>query len=97
LISGNVQDVTHKLSTSDQFGEFHHWFCMPLFKVKELTDMLMLSGCITKPQSLSCCAEFSKCSEFFSIYFGEVGINPIVQVVVPYFYVGRYSFVSLMR
>jgi len=41
LAPGNVRELTHELSTSDRYGKFHHWFCMPLYKVEELTTLLM--------------------------------------------------------
>ncbi len=29
---GLTQEITHELSSSDRFGEFQHWFCMPPVK-----------------------------------------------------------------
>jgi len=29
-VPGETQDLTHELSSSDRFGEFRHYFCMPL-------------------------------------------------------------------
>jgi hypothetical protein len=52
LKPGAVWDLTYDLSTSDRFGELRHWFRMPLFKVDQLTEMLMMNGCITEPRSL---------------------------------------------
>jgi hypothetical protein len=31
--------ITHKLSSSDSFGKFCHWFCMSLGKVEEFTPI----------------------------------------------------------
>ena len=39
---GVTREITHELSSSDRFGEFWHWFCMPLSKVEEdLTNILI--------------------------------------------------------
>jgi hypothetical protein len=46
---GNVRELTHKLSTSDRYGKFCHWFCMPLCKVEELTTLLMTWGYVREP------------------------------------------------
>ena len=44
LAPGHVRELTHELSTSDRYGEFRHWFRMPLCKVEELTTLLMTWG-----------------------------------------------------
>ncbi len=41
LRQGITRDLTHELSTSDRFGEFHNWFRMPLSKIEQLTDMFI--------------------------------------------------------
>jgi hypothetical protein len=41
LRPGMTRELSHELSVSDQFGHFRHYFCMPLCKVKELTDLLI--------------------------------------------------------
>ncbi len=59
LKAGAVRDLSYyKLSASNRFGEFRHWFHMPLFKVEQLTGILIMNGCITEPRSLICRAEY---------------------------------------
>ena len=41
---GVTRDITHELSSSDRFGEFRHYFRMPLSKVEELTEKLITRG-----------------------------------------------------
>lgn len=43
--------------------EFCHWCHMPLFKVEELTEILMMNECITEPRSLAFHAKFHGWSE----------------------------------
>ncbi len=38
---GVTREITHELSSSDRFGEFQHWFRMPLSKVEDLTNILI--------------------------------------------------------
>ena len=49
---GITRDMTHELSTSDRFGEFHNWFQMPLSKIKELTDIFINREYIKPARSL---------------------------------------------
>jgi hypothetical protein len=39
-----MRDLTHELSSSDRYGEFCHWFQMPLSKVECLADILIKHG-----------------------------------------------------
>ena len=91
LKPGAAGNLTYELSASDRFGEFHHWFRMPLVKVDQLTEILKMNGCITKPRSLCCRAEFSKKirgpSHALSLYFGEGGAIQFLLVIVSYFLV----------
>ncbi len=48
---GRTQELTHDLSGSDHFGDFCHWFCMPLAKVEVLTIILIDRGYIVPPRS----------------------------------------------
>ena len=41
LAPGSVRDMTYELSLSDRFGEFRHWFRMPLTKVEQLADLFI--------------------------------------------------------
>ena len=47
---GVTWEITHELSSSDWFGEFRHWFRMPLSKVEDLTNILIDCGYIIPPQ-----------------------------------------------
>jgi hypothetical protein len=58
-----MRDLAHELSTSDQFGHFHHYFCMPLSKVEELINLLIIRGNIPFPQTKSQQAEFHEHTE----------------------------------
>jgi hypothetical protein len=42
--------MSHKLSSSDRYGDFRHYFHMPLFKVEELTSLLIRRGYIDQPR-----------------------------------------------
>jgi hypothetical protein len=48
---GPTREITHELSSSNGFGEFCHWFCMPLSKVEDLTNILIDRGHILPPRS----------------------------------------------
>ena len=48
---GVTREITHELSSSDRFGEFRHWFRMPLSKVEDLTNILIDRGYIIPPKS----------------------------------------------
>ncbi len=50
---GKTRDLTHLLSSSDRYGEFRHYFRMPLSKVEELTDKLIASGYFRYPRTRS--------------------------------------------
>ena len=55
---GMTRDLTHELLSSDCFGHFRHYFCMPLSKVEELTDMLIKQGYVFFPRTRWCQAKF---------------------------------------
>ncbi len=57
---GVTRVLTHELSSSDRFGKFHHYFCMPLSKVEALTDTLITCGYVWFSRSRCCQAKFSK-------------------------------------
>ncbi len=57
-VPGVTRDLTHELSSSDRFGEFHHYFRMPLSKVEALTDTLITRGYVRFPRSRYRQAEF---------------------------------------
>ena len=57
--------MTHELSTSDRFGEFRNWFQMPLWKIKELTDIFINLEYVKPARSLMYRAEFRERSELF--------------------------------
>ena len=63
LAPGNVRELTHELSTSDRYGEFHHWFRMPLCKVEELTTLLMTWGYVREPRTFWRAQEFRERTE----------------------------------
>ena len=48
----------HELGNSDRYGEFRHWFRMPLTKVEELTNILIDRGFNNSPRSHWCRAVF---------------------------------------
>jgi hypothetical protein len=51
LKPGITREITHELSSSDRYGDFCHYFRMPLFKVEELTSLLIRRGYIEQPRS----------------------------------------------
>ena len=51
LKPGQVRDMTHELSLSDRYGEFRHWFRMPLVKVERLADIFIDRGYVDPPRS----------------------------------------------
>jgi hypothetical protein len=53
-----MHDLTYQLLSSDQFGNFCHWFWMPLAKVECLADIFTGHGYIQQPRSLLHQAEF---------------------------------------
>jgi hypothetical protein len=57
---GVTRDLTRELSSSDRFGKFCHYFCMPLSKVEALTDTLITHGYIRFQRSRCRQAEFCK-------------------------------------
>jgi hypothetical protein len=63
LCPGTVRDHTHELSCSNCFGEFCHWFRMPLSKVEQLMDILVYTGAIFVPRLLKFQEEFRERSE----------------------------------
>jgi hypothetical protein len=46
-----TREMTQELSSSDRYGNFRHYFRMPLFKVEELTTLLIRRGYIDQPRS----------------------------------------------
>ena len=46
---GITHEMTHELSSSDRYGNFCHYFRMPLFKVGELASFLIWRGYINHP------------------------------------------------
>jgi hypothetical protein len=51
LKPGITRQMTHELSSSDRYGDFRHYFRIPLFKVEELTSFLIRRGYIDQPRS----------------------------------------------
>jgi hypothetical protein len=60
---GMTRDLTHELSSSDHFGKFSSWFCMPLVKVEVLTSTLINCGYIVLPRLHHCRTKFQEHSE----------------------------------
>ena len=60
---GDTRKKTIELSGSDRYGEFRHWFRMPLLKVIHLTDIFIDRGFVTPSRSLSRRAEFRERTE----------------------------------
>ena len=60
---GDTRDLTHELSSSDRFGEFRHYFRMPLSKVEELTEKLISRGYVRLPRTRCRRAEFRERTE----------------------------------
>ncbi len=60
---GETRDLTHELSSSDRFGEFRHYFHMPLSKVEELMEKLISRGYVWFLQTRSRRAEFCERTE----------------------------------
>lgn len=60
---GKTRDLTHLLSSSDRYGEFRHYFRMPLSKVEELTDKLIDNGYVHYPRTRSRQAEYRERTE----------------------------------
>ncbi len=60
---GVTRDLTHELSSSDRFGEFRHYFRIPLSKVEALTDTLVTRDYVRFPRSRCRHAEFCQRTE----------------------------------
>ena len=60
-----TREMTHELSSSNRYGNFRHYFRMPLFKVEELTSLLIRQGYIEQPRSHFRRGEFRERSEIF--------------------------------
>jgi hypothetical protein len=58
-----MQELTHELSSSNCFGDFCHWFCMPLAKVEVLTNIYIDCGYIVPTRSHRHCVVFCKSLE----------------------------------
>ena len=50
LKPGITRQMTHELSSSDRYGNFCHYFRIPLFKVEELTSLVIRRGYIDQPR-----------------------------------------------
>ncbi len=46
LQPSEMRELTHLMSSANQYGDFRHWFWMPIKKVERLTDMFIESGYI---------------------------------------------------
>jgi hypothetical protein len=57
---GPTCKLTFMLANLDCFGEFRHWFHMPLEKIEVLTNLSINRGYIDPPRSHRCDAEFCK-------------------------------------
>ncbi len=74
---GETRDLTHELSSSDRFGEFRHYFRMPLSKVEELTKKLISRGYVRFPRTRSRRAKFCERTELLvmsSLYLLGTGV-----------------------
>ena len=60
---GMTRELTHELSASDRYSQFRHFFRMPLWKVEELTDLLIERAYIPYPRSKSRQVEFRERTE----------------------------------
>jgi len=60
---GETRELTHELSSSERFGEFRHYFCMPLSKVEALMDILIERGYVRFPRTRCRQAEFRERTE----------------------------------
>ena len=57
--------MIYELSSLDRYGEFCHWFQMPLTKVDSIVDMLIDREYVKPSRSLIRRAEFCERSELF--------------------------------
>ena len=64
---GLVCEATHELFMSDRYGKICHWFQMPLYKVEELTTLLMSRDCIREPRTHWQMLAFRDCTELLVI------------------------------
>jgi hypothetical protein len=60
---GMTRELKHELSASNRFSQFRHYFCMPLQKVKELCDLLLIRGYIPFPRMIFHQKEFCEHTE----------------------------------
>jgi hypothetical protein len=60
---GMTRELTHELSASDRYSQFCHFFCMPLWKVEELTSLLIERAYVPFPCSRSRQVEFREQTE----------------------------------
>ena len=82
---GMTREITHELSSSDRFGEFRHWFRMPLSKVEDLTNILIDHGYIIPPRSQRA---FGVVGDVCALYIG-IGSNiSLLQTNVWHIHVG---------
>ena len=63
LAPGSVRDKTYELSLADRFGEFCHWFRMPLTKVEQLADMFINPEYVQPSHSFLRRGNFRECVE----------------------------------
>ena len=63
LKPGITREMTHELSSSNRYGNFCHYFRMPLFTVEELTSLLIQRGYIDQPRSYFPQQEYHKRAE----------------------------------
>ncbi len=60
---GMTRELTHELSASDRYSQFRHFFRMPLWKVEELTSLLIERVYVPFPRSRSRQVEFHERTE----------------------------------
>ena len=75
---GLTRELTHELSLSDRFGQFRHYFRMPLRKVEELCDLLLSRGYIKYPRTKIRQKEFRERTEILvmtSLYILGTGAS----------------------
>ena len=75
---GMTRELTHELSASDRFGHFRHYFRMPLWKVEELCDLLIVRGYIPLPRTRCRQEEFRERTELLvmsSLYLLGTGAS----------------------
>jgi hypothetical protein len=87
---GVTRYLTHELSSSDRFGKFSLYFCMPLSNVEALTDTLITRGYVRFPRTRCCQAEFRERTELLvmlSLYLLGTSAALLLLIVVLDMYV----------